>query len=294
MNPQFPLYIVSKGRHDSRLTSKALERMQVHYRIVVEEQERAAYAAVIDPAKILVLDSEYQRKYDTFDKLGDTKSRGPGAARNFVWDHSVAEGHPWHWVMDDNIQCFARLNRNRKIPVGDGTSFRCMEDFCLRYRNVSMAGPNYWMFASRKSQMPPFSLNTRIYSCNLIRNDVPFRWRGRYNEDTDLSLRMLKAGWCTIQFNAFLQLKMPTQVVRGGNTRDFYSKEGTLPKSQMQVAMHPDVSRLVFKFGRAHHHVDYRSFKANRLIRREGLAVPAGVDDYGMLLQEIDREGRGP
>jgi len=44
----------------------------------------------------------------------------------------------------------------------------------------------------------------------LIRNDVPYRWRGRYNEDTDLSLRMLKDRWCTIQFNAFLQGKAAT------------------------------------------------------------------------------------
>ena len=105
-----------------------------------------------------------------------------------------------------------------------------------------MSGPNYFMFASRKTAVPPFVTNTRIYSCNLIRNDVPFRWRGRYNEDTDLSLRMLKAGWCTIQFNAFLQFKMSTQTVKGGNTADFYAVEGTGAKSAMIVALHPDVS----------------------------------------------------
>ena len=34
MNPKYPLYIVSKGRADSRLTSKALEKMLVPYYIV--------------------------------------------------------------------------------------------------------------------------------------------------------------------------------------------------------------------------------------------------------------------
>lgn len=33
----------------------------------------------------------------------------------------------------------------------------------------------------------------RAFPCILIQNDIPFRWRGRYNEDTDLSLRALKA-----------------------------------------------------------------------------------------------------
>src|SRR5262249_40370995 len=120
MNPQFPVYIVSKGRADSRLTAKALERLAVPYRIIIERQEFDAYAAVIDPAKILILNPEYQRRYDAFMPLRDDESRGPGPARNFAWDHSISEGHSWHWVMDDNIRQFRRLNNNRKIPVGDG------------------------------------------------------------------------------------------------------------------------------------------------------------------------------
>ena len=54
MNPKYPIYIVSKGRADSRLTSKALEKINCPYYIVVEEQEFDIYAKVIDPAKILI------------------------------------------------------------------------------------------------------------------------------------------------------------------------------------------------------------------------------------------------
>lgn len=299
-----PIYIVSKGRADTRLTSRSLEMMGVPYFIVVEAQERDKYAAVIDPAKVLVLDPKYQRDYETYDKLGDSRSKGPGPARNFAWDHAIAHGARWHWVMDDNIKYFYRLNRNVKAPVGDGAVLRCMEDFVDRYKNVAMAGPNYYMFAPQKIKVPPFVLNTRIYSCNLIRCDVPFRWRGRYNEDTDLSLQMLKAGWCTVQFNAFLQGKTPTQVLKGGNTEVFYHAEGqkqdgekyarngTLAKSKMQVAMHPDVSKLVWKFGRWHHHVDYSKFKSNPLLRRDDVPVKDGVDDYGMSLKKVDPRGK--
>lgn len=284
MNPQFPLYIVSKGRADTRLTARSLEFMQVPYFIVVEEQEHDAYAAVIDKKKILVLDKRYQREYDTFDELGLSKSTGPGPARNFVWDHSVANGFAWHWVMDDNIRDFYRLHNNRKIRVADGTIFRCMEDFVLRYENVGMAGPNYFMFAPRRDKVRPFVTNTRIYSCNFIRNDLPWRWRGRYNEDTDLSLRMLKAGWCTIQFNAFLQQKIWTQQVKGGNTAEFYAKEGTYNKSRMLVDMHPDVARLAYKFQRVHHVVNYAGFRHTRLKLREDVEIPQSADNYGMVL----------
>src|SRR5260221_8899722 len=98
---------------------------------------------------------------------------------------------------------------------------------------------------------------------------------------------MLKAGWCTVQFNAFLQYKMPTQQVKGGNTEDFYSKEGTRPKSEMQVAMHPDVSKMTWRFGRVHHHVDYRPFRRNRLILRDGVVLDAEPDNFGMRLIEL-------
>lgn len=289
MQPKYPLYIPSKGRADSRLTMKALERMGVAYYVVVESQEADEYRSVLNPelATVLVLDPAYQRDYEAGDDIGDAKSKGPGPARNFIWDYAIASGAERHWVMDDNIRCFERLIQNAKYRVWSGRFFRVMEDFVDRYQNIAMAGPNYREFAKQRQVVAPFITNTRIYSCNLIRNDVPFRWRGRYNEDTILSLDMLKAGWCTVQFNAFLQHKLETQTIGGGNTDEFYAKEGTLAKSQMQVKMHPDVSRLVWRFGRWHHHVDYRPFKKNRLIRRTDIEWPTGTNEYGMRLVNL-------
>ena len=294
-NPEFPLYIPSKGRFKFplRLTSRALEAIQVPYRIIVEEKEYKDYAAVIDPKKILVLDPAYQRAYDACDSLGMTKSKGPGPARNFAWDHSLSLGAPFHWVMDDNIRGWYYYNHNKKVPAGDGTFFRCMEDFVLRYTNVAMAGPNYDFFVPARVLHPPFVTNTRIYSCNLIRNDIPLRWRGRYNEDTDLSLRMLKSGWATIQFNAFLQKKTWTQALAGGNTAEFYAKEGTMAKSQMQVALHPDVSRLVHRFQRWHHYVDYSGFKNNPPLRRREDATRSAPGQYALKIITVPKPTAG-
>lgn len=286
MNPKYPIYIPTKGRADSRLTIKALEYMNVPYTAVVEEQEYDEYAKVVNPKNLLVLDKKYQEEYDTCDDLGDTKSKGPGPARNFIWEHSMKQGHKRHWTMDDNIQKFIRFNNNLQIPVSSGGIFRAMEDFVDRYKNVAMAGPNYYMFVPRKSKVPPFVMNTRIYSCNLILNEAPYRWRGRYNEDTILSLDMLKDGWCTVQFNAFLQLKTTTQKIKGGNTEEFYAKEGTRPKSEMQVKVHPDVSRMVWRFGRIHHYVDYSKFKGNKLLRDKGIQYEKGTNEYGMKLKK--------
>lgn len=118
-------------------------------------------------------------------------------------------------------------------------------------------------------------------------------------EDTILSLDMLKAGFCTIQFNAFLQYKEGTQKYRGGNTDEFYLAEGkkqkgakyadtgTVAKSEMLAKVHPDVARVAWRFGRWHHVVDYSPFKWMELKRRDDAPVASGVNNYGMELQIV-------
>jgi hypothetical protein len=285
--------------------------MKVAHYLVVEPQECDGYEKSVRDweketgqksyATVLELDLRYKDTYELLDDLGLTKSTGPGPARNFAWDHSIKTGAEWHWVADDNINNFLRLTNNLKIKVGDGSCFRVMEDFCLRYENVTMAGPNYRSFASQNSAMPPFITNTRIYSCNLIKNDSRwvsgpragelFRWRGRYNEDTIISLDMLTQGFCTVQFNAFLQDKLRTQVLGGGNTAEFYSGEGTAPKSRMLKEVYPEYTELVWKFGREHHHVNYLPFKSTSLKYKSDVVIPDG-DPYRMKLKRmIETEG---
>jgi hypothetical protein len=83
-------------------------------------------------------------------------------------------------------------------------------------------------------------------------------------------LDILKAGLCTIQFNNLLQGKAPTQNLGGGNTAEFYGKEGTYNKSKMLEVIHPDVAEVKWRYGRFHHHVDYRPFKSNEPLYIDG------------------------
>ena len=274
VNPKYPIYVVSKNRGDSRLTIKCLERLNIPYYVVIEPQNYGEYKVVIDKKKILVL---------PYSNSGD----GVGRSRNWVWDHSKSMGFKRHWVMDDNIVDFHRLYGNRKLPIGDGGMFRVCEEFVDRFKNVPISGLQYDFFTIDKQPYPPFVRNSRIYSVLLIENDSPFRWRGRYNEDTDLSLRVLKDGDCTLQFNAFLQEKATTQRISGGNSKEFYDEEGTMNKSKMLEKMHPDVAKVVWRFNRWHHFVDYLPYKKNIPIKKKNLVIPQGVNNYGMVLKEI-------
>ena len=229
---------------------------------------------------------DYKNTYDYCDDLELTKTSGSGPARNFIWETAKKEGHEWHWIMDDNIRSFRRMHNNRKIKVKGRTPLTIMEDFVLRYKNIAMAGPHYDYFYPSRESKPPFTLNSRIYSCNFIKTDSPFRWRGRYNEDTILSIDMLKQGWCTILFNAILQEKITTQTLKGGNTDELYA-DGTLDKSKMIANLHPDICRLSFKYKRWHHHCDYKPFaKKNLLVRKENKLQNDCTNNYNLILKE--------
>lgn len=277
MNPKYPVYIISKGRWEKRQTVKAMEVMGVPYKIVIEPQEYDNYASVIDKDKIIVL---------PFSNLG----HGSIPARNFVWEHSIISGADRHWILDDNIDSFYRVNRNMKLLVKTGVIFKIAEDFIDRYDNIAIAGFQYNSFVFKDAIVPPFRLNTRIYSCILLKNDLPYRWRGRYNEDTDLSLRVLKDGWVTMLFNAFLANKETTMRAKGGNTDELYKDDGRRKMAESLAQQHPDVAEVTFKFGRWHHQVNYKPFKKNKLIKKQDIEIPKGVNNYGMVIKEYNEK----
>ena len=274
MNPDYPIYVISKGRWTSCLTAKALMTRKIPFHIVVEPQEYDNYASVIDPSFILSL---------PFSNLG----QGSIPARNWVWEHAIGIGVKRHWILDDNIRNFYYLDQNIKYRTDSGATFKACEDFVERYENIALAGMQYEKFAPRTKKLNPFSVNTRIYSCILIKNDIPYRWRGKYNEDTDLSIRVLKDGWCTVLFMAFLAEKVTTMTMTGGNTESLYklqNEDGRLLMAQSLQRQHPDIVKIVHKWNRWQHQVDYRSFKNTRLVKKDGVIIPKGTNDYGMVL----------
>ena len=275
MNPKYPIYIISKGRSESRLTIKALELMNVPYRIVIEPNEFKEYSKHIDKDKILVLP-------DNFSELG----KGGIPVRNWVFEHSIKEGHLKHWILDDNIRYFRRYNNDKKYIVTSGTIFKCAEDFTDRYTNVMLSGFQYSSFMAYNRQKRHFTHNTRIYSCILIDNSLSLRWEGKYNEDSDLAIRVLKKGYCTILFNAFLQDKQSTMTMKGGNTDSIYDNGDNRFQFANSLAIkHPDVVKVIERFGRYHHSINFKPFKANKLIKKTGLIIEDKINNYGMILK---------
>ena len=272
--PRYPVYIVSLGRAESRYTSKRLDEAGVPYYLVVEPSEYEAYCSHTDKRRVLRLPRDYSRD-----------NTGSVPARNFAWAHSVGVlSTKRHWVLDDNIEYFMRLNRNRRNKVLHvGASFAAAEDFVDRYENIGIAGFHGTQCVKGDRPTKPYLLNSRVYSCMLINNALPMRWRGRYNEDTDLSLRVLKHGMCTLLFNCFLFSKH-TMRMKGGNTDGIYAN-GRREFAESLAQQHPDVAKVVHRFGRWHHMVDYRPFAGISLRRkRKAPACAEPVNNYFMRL----------
>jgi len=265
-----PIFIPSKGRWDNGLTWHALDEMGVNrYRVIVEPQEYDLYRKVLPENKLLVLDMNFKREYETCDNIpyDENPQVGSGAARNFGWHTAKQEGAPWHWIIDDNIKRFFLYNDNTKLNAKFDT-FACIERFVDNYTNVTMAGMQYAMFVPRKQKHNPLVINTRIFSCNLIKTNSPFKWRGRFNEDVILSMDMLEKGYCTMLFQTYLCEKMTTQKMKGGNTDEIY-RNGTENKSRLLKSVYPDKVELVMRYGRPHHRVDFQKFYSNnKLIRK--------------------------
>lgn len=272
--PRYPVYVISKGRSDRCLTARFLAKEGLDFKLVVEPQEREAYAKEFGAARLLVL---------PFKNLG----LGSIPARNWVWEHAKKSGAARHWILDDNISGVWRRWKARKIKCEASVALRVAEDFVDRYENVAVAGLNYFMFSANRTKQPPFVLNCYVYSCLLIRNDLPHRWRGRYNEDTDLCLQVLADGWCTVLLNAFLVYKMPTMTMKGGNTDELYKGDGRLRMARSLERMWPGVVETKRRFQRPQHVVKHSWAKFDTPLKlRPGVMVPAGTNEYGMVLNQ--------
>ena len=296
IEPKYPIYVITKGRWEKTLTIDTLEDMGVDFRICVEPDEYDNYVSNprIDEKKIIKLPENFSER-----------KQGGIPVRNFVWQHSIDRGFKKHWIIDDNILWFYRWNQNIQKRVRDGVFFRIMEDFSDRYENLGLVSCQYASFVPAVDcGREGFIVNTRTYSCILINTELlddrlEERWRGTYNEDTDLTLRVLSTGdLCTVNFNSLLSGKQTTGTMKGGNTNTIYEwKEGESEESKRWSGLQKKFDELKenwgdivtyttnrHKDGRPHHHISYTRIFKQELKLKEGFSLEPKVNNYNMKL----------
>ena len=290
VSPKYPIYVITKGRWEKTLTIDTLEDMGVNFYICVEPNEYDKYISNsnVDVNKVIKLPENFSER-----------GNGGIPVRNFVWEHSIQNGFKKHWIIDDNILGFYRWNNNLQKRVRDGVFFRIMEDFSDRYENIGLTSCQYASFVPAiDCGRQGFIVNTRTYSCILINtelldNRLEERWRGTYNEDTDLTLRVLSTGdLCTVNFNSLLSGKQATGTMKGGNLTTIYEDgrmEGYQKKFDELKRNWGDIITYTtsrHKDGRPHHHISYTKFFKQELKLKEGIIREPKVNNYNMIFEK--------
>lgn len=248
---RYPVYVISKNRFSLRKHSaQFLIDDGVDCKIVVEPQEYKQYSDRFGEHRCLVL---------PFSNLG----QGSIPARNWIWEHSKSLSFKRHWIFDDNIGKINTFKNGKRVKCNAIEALEKTERFVEQFSNVAICGITYRFFTPRGCK--PFWLNCHAYSTLLILNELPFRWRGRYNEDTDLCLQALTSNWCTVNINAFSTDKAATMTCKGGNTDELYKDNGRLKMARSLEfewqKKYPGLVKTVYKFGRTQHSVKWRMFK---------------------------------
>jgi hypothetical protein len=117
-----------------------------------------------------------------------------------------------------------------------------------------------------------------------MQNAAPCRWRGRYNEDTDMTLQVLSEGLCTILLNAFLIDTMATSSQSGGQT-DIYVADGRLEMARELERRWPGVVQVKRRFNRPQHVVNWKIFTTQ--LQEKTNAKKLRASDYALTLKAV-------
>lgn len=237
------------------MTADNFDNCNLKYYIVVETQEYNNYVQRLGEDKVLKL---------PFSNLG----LGSYPARNFCWEHAKSNGYKYHWLFDDNIRNFDKwINGKRTKYENIQDALKFVENYTDKNK-IDIAGFEETNFVV-KPPKKPFKTNVHVYSAMLIKNELPYRWRLKYNEDVDLCLQVLHNGGTTASCIYYMADKVSTSdKMKGGNQTELYQgnkAEKNLLKAKMLEAVWPQYAKTVIRFNRHHHFIDWKVFKKNKL-----------------------------
>lgn len=234
MRAKYPIYIPSKNRAETSLTANIFKNEGIDFKIVIEPQDLNNYLNYWNKDYLLVMQEN---------------NMGMSYARRFCKAHSTNNKHLYHWQFDDNIKGFKERINNKNINISPLVAILKIEAFINRYKNIGQAGFRHILYAwTMKTE---YSLNQQCVSAVLTNNQNFLMWRDHVIEDTDYSLQLLTAGYCTINFNKLIMDKLPSTKLQGGYT-EIYANGGKYKLQKKLMEYWPNIFKINIKNGRSH------------------------------------------
>lgn len=257
------IYIISKGRPHCT-TAQTLEKMNFKgdWYIVCGNND-ATLQAYQDRwgARVLVFDwYEQVKTSDVLDPFGfDNKGSGCVPVRNAVAEISRGKGELRYWEFDDDYTRFYMIEKNgKKWGMLTGRAFldelKKLSSFAHKCGLANMG----FCVGSDSRPETVLEIGRRVFNAHNLPTDPALitPWRGRMNEDLINAIDTYKRGRSEY-FVKYMMLTMEmTQTTGGGNT-EIYQEDGTVRKTAYAVMVDPLNVKLVRKFGRYHHRVNW-------------------------------------
>lgn len=252
------VHIPSKGRSGTIRTGvRNLLRMNCNVHVWVEPQEFEEYCC---------------RCHDMFEesgfckvhKLQWTNSPSSTGSRNEILAWARRQGIKRIWMQDDNVVSHGRFNGLTKHRTWEPDFFTEIEQFAIDH-DIDIIGPERDGFVRAGCTTDALRMQHRQYSCFNMRTDEYFRTR--WNEDTDLALRVLLRGGrtCTLRTHTYQKSGRTRSTLHkghaGGNsaiyddTREEYAEEIT--------KAYPRLAIKRWKWGRWHAVINWSRFELN-------------------------------
>jgi hypothetical protein len=268
------IYIISKGRPQCK-TAETLQKMKYPgpWFIVcgTNDETIPQYKEAWGEERILTFDwSEEVKTSDLLDNFGyEKQSSGAVPVRNATRKISEQRGEFRHWQFDDDYTGFFRVNPDlkRNHQIRDGLEFQ--EELNKLATFAYEASLSNIGFCLGHEAIPAASMgiSRRVFNAHNLPSDPGLfvMWRGRMNDDLINAIEVYHQGKIELAVKYLSLVLKQTQSEKGGNT-DIYEQSGTVRKTAYAVLIEPNATKLVIRYGRYHHSVDWSKI-APKLLR---------------------------
>lgn len=205
------IVVCSKGRPEKCPTIRALEKTDLDWFVMLEQEDYAGYtAAGLDPDRIVVLEQSGQG-------IAYTRRAALSTARKLALE--------WVWMLDDDITKWFRVIDKRVKPCTMEEALAGAEQYFIDAPNVAIGALEYQQIAWSSDK--PFKSNgyCDVAVCVNLKRTLLFSHRDYLagKEDRDFAMQALANGFETRRVQAFAFGCPPIGTNAGG--LDFFYKQ---------------------------------------------------------------------
>lgn len=259
------IYIISKGRPRCT-TAKTLTSIDYpgEWYIVCGNNDDTIDEYVENWGEHVLVFDWYDEitRTDTLDNFGfDNMASGAVPVRNATCEIARRRGERRHWQLDDDYYGFYRtIPKTMKKKRLDGQElFDTLHEVALFADSCNLSNCGISLTTIESTPQKAGMYSPRVFNAHNMPTDPQkfTRWRGRMNDDLINAIETYRKGGFEMSFY-FASISMePSQQEKGGLT-DLYKAEGTVRKTAYPVLLAPNAVKLVTKYGRYHHRVNWR------------------------------------